>query len=399
MTPDSNYKPLTVQKSVLDLVEKYFKEENADGRNNRDIILGELLEYLVKTDDGSYTIRSQANETMHTHHGGLEESFEKYVKPSKLSGKQELKVLDVCSGLGYTSSVFLESAHENSNIHLDMVEISQWTLATSLIIPSPIKSHKFIKKAVEDKLNKMGFLKHSFIETEIPENIEINVHIEDARNLVDNITVGKYDAIFLIPFSPKLSPELYTLEFLKKLRMLLKEDGILSTFTASTPARSAMVHAGLHVGEGPRFGRSGGTMASLNSNRLENSLSIKQERLIALTDIGVPYRQSEKNQCREEIVEKRRIERLNARNGFKFASTVESPMYLCEDLPEGRLKRRVLKDIRRLGFDDLDTSSSRYLLCPQYSDCICGNGCKSFENSRDRVLEMEKRLNEILDTS
>ena len=76
------------------------------------VALAELDEFLIKTGDGSYTLKSEglegASETMHTYHGGLEESLEKYVKPSKLTGKEDVHVLDICSGLGYTAAVCLE---------------------------------------------------------------------------------------------------------------------------------------------------------------------------------------------------------------------------------------------------------------------------------------------------
>jgi len=63
----------------------------------------------------------------------------------------------------------------------------------------------------------------------------------------------------------------------------------------------------------------------------------------------------------------------------KFASTVKSPVYLCNDINEGRLRRRVLKDLRRFGLEDLICEKSKFLVCPQYKKCICGNGCKTLE--------------------
>ena len=57
-----------------------------------------------------------------------------------------------------------------------------------------------------------------------------------------------------------------------------------------------------------------------------------------------------------------------ARKHYKFASTVKSPVYLCKDIDESRLRRRVLKDIRKLGFEDLVSEKSRYVVCPQYEN-------------------------------
>lgn len=398
MNSEGKYNPLTIQKNVLDMVDDYFRYENASGCDGRATAFKEIVKFLVKTGDGSYTLKSELEETMHTHHGGLDEALEKYILPSKLYEKDDLKVLDVCSGLGYTAAVLIDHLKDETVITLDMVEISALTLLTTLIIPSPLESHGIIKKAVENELFKQGFIKNRFVEGEVPENIRINVHIDDIRNFISDRSES-YDAIFLIPFSPKVSPELYTLELLKKLGSMLKSDGILSTFTASIPVRSALIQAGLHVGEGPRFKRSGGTLASPSSNLLDNTLSFEQERMIALTDAGVPFRDPKLDGIREEIVQNRQIERLEVRKTSKFGSTVNSPFYLCKDLPEGRLKRRVLKDIKRLGINDLNAALARYLVCPQYTGCICGNGCSNYHTSKDRVLEMEKRLNNIIDPS
>ncbi len=427
------YKPLEIQDEVLEIVEKCFKEENNGNLNARNEALFELKKFLIQTGDGSYTLKSEgledSSETMHTYHGGLEESLEKYVKPSHLLGKDDVHLIDICSGLGYTAAVCLEYLNDetkntikNPNISIDMVEISPLTLATGLIIPSPLKSHEIIKRAIEDKLHSMGFLKSKLITKEIPENIKINIHTVDARTIVKNdskleiqetqpLNIKsnvaphyssnvnsniKYDAIFLVPFSPRLSPELYTIEFLKGLKSLLKMNGMLLTYTASAAVRFSLIKTGLYVGEGPSFGRSGGTLASTSDKYIEKPLSSRDERMIALSDAGIPFRDIELNDSSFNISKRRKDERRNARKEYKFASTVKSPVYLCNDINEGRLRRRVLKDLRRFGLEDLICEKSKFLVCPQYKKCICGNGCKPLESSRERVIEMEKRLNKII---
>jgi tRNA U34 5-methylaminomethyl-2-thiouridine-forming methyltransferase MnmC len=434
MKDNNVYKPIKVQERVLDIVENCFKNENNGQINARRVALAELDEFLIKTGDGSYTLKSEglegASETMHTYHGGLEESLEKYVKPSKLSGKEEVHVLDICSGLGYTAAVCLEYLNDTGNnsikkpnICIEMVEISPLTLALGLIIPSPIESHEIVKRAVEDKLFSIGFLKNKLIEKEIPDNIKLNVHITDAREIVkthrssrsknserdlvpyigssdgmnEDYTNQMYDAIFLVPFSPGVSPELYSIEFLTGIKSLLKSEGMFLTYTSSSAVRYALIMADLHVGEGPSFGRSGGTLASKSRANIQKPLSSDDERMIALSDAGTPFRDSELEDEGLIITERRQKERSIARNHYKFASTVKSPVYLCKDISESRLRRRVLKNLRKLGFEDLVSEKSRYVVCPQYNICICGEGCVKLDGSSERVIEMEKRLNKIVD--
>lgn len=432
MKNNNIYKPLKIQNKVLEIVDECFKKENNGDKYARSVAFNDLKEFLIKTGDGSYTIKSEgseeSSETMHTYHGGLDESLEKYVKPAHLTGKNDVNILDICSGLGYTTAICLEYLNNHnqntikkSNICIDMVEISQLTLATGLIIPSPVRSHEFVKKAIEDKLFSTGFLKFRTIKDNIPDNIKLNIHIMDAREIAKNkgFTVNKqnsnkvavninneigvkppnrYDAIFLAPFSPAVSPELYSLEFLKGITSLLKTDGMFLTYTAASALRYAIIKTGLYVGEGPRFGRSGGTIASPLLVNIEKPLSSRDERMAALSDAGTPFRDVTLNDSSFQIIERRQNERKIVRKNYKFASTVKSPIYLCNNIViEDRLMRRVLKDIKRHGIKDLQCEKSKYIVCPQHRECICGNKCIPIENSSERVIEMEKRLNKIIE--
>ena len=91
------------------------------------------------------------------------------------------------------------------------------------------------------------------------------------------------------------------IEFLSGLESLLKNDGMLLTYTSSAAVRYAMINSGLHVGEGPSFGRSGGTIASPSLSNIEKPLSTSDERMIALTDAGIPFRDFELDENGEEI--------------------------------------------------------------------------------------------------
>ena len=428
MTDNNIYKPLTVQDKVLEIVEECFKDENNGDTNARITAYNKLKKFLIETGDGSYTIKSEgandSSETMHTYHGGLDESLEKYVKPSHLNGKKDVHIMDICSGLGYTAAVCLEYLNDetknsikNPNICIEMVEISPLTLGAGLIIPSPLKSHKIVKKAIEDKLYSIGFLKYKRITENIPKNITLNIHLIDAREIVkkkfvrdstqfdtihstkisdDYFSNTKYDAILLVPFSPQVSPELYTSDFLNGLKALLQNDGMLLTYTSSAAVRYSLITIGLHVGEGPSFGRSGGTLASPSKDNIEKPLSSNDERMIALSDAGIPFRDTDLNNTGYEISERRKNERLNARKEYKFASTVKSPTYLCKDIDEGRLRRRVVKNLKKLGFEDLICEKAKYVVCPQFKECICGHACETLDSSSARVIEMEKRLNKII---
>jgi tRNA U34 5-methylaminomethyl-2-thiouridine-forming methyltransferase MnmC len=415
---------LTLPIELLNMVSNYFKREKEGDITARSCAAQYLKNFLIETSDGSYTLKSSvingSTETMHTHHGAVEESIQKYIEPAKLNdkiiSKDEIRILDTCSGLGYNAAATLDlwqSIPNNCKIKLDMVEISRETLAITLLIPSPLKSYEIIKKAVEDGLFNEGFLSLKSEKKETPKNVDINIYCMDIRELIKNLLEcksskaenvkslnndGIYDIIFLDPFSPLLTPELYTLDFFRALKQVIKKDGLILTYTSAAPVRSAFIEAGFNVGEGPRFGRKrGGTIASISAELISKDLLMEDERMIALSDVGVPFRDPNLNSISQCVKEMRSSERESLRNNkMKFASTVKTPIYLLKDLEDGRLKRRVLKNLHKMGFEDLNSPEFRYILCPQYMECVCGNECESFDNSRERINEMSNRLQIVI---
>ncbi|MDZ4171512.1 MAG: hypothetical protein U1C19_05050 [Methanobacteriaceae archaeon] len=77
--------PLTPQKKAIDIINYYFQKERENDPLARNHARKELLNYLIKTKDGSYTLKSNEfqgkSETMHTSKGAITESLEKFVKP------------------------------------------------------------------------------------------------------------------------------------------------------------------------------------------------------------------------------------------------------------------------------------------------------------------------------
>jgi len=405
MSLKKNYLPLKPAKEALTIISNCFYMENNGNTAAREDAKRLLKDHLILTEDGSYTLRSGLldgnSETMHTHHGAIKESLNKYVIPSKMEYKNHIKILDLCSGLGYNAAAsieYLKKKNGSIKIQIDMVEISKETMAASLLIPSPIESYKIIKKAAEDSLYDDGFLKNKkekIDKKDIYDDIKIRIFYDDARDVIKNLVKADYDIIFLDPFSPSKSPELFSLEFLRGLKILLKNDGMILTYTSAAPVRYGLIKSGFHVGEGPAFRRKGGTIASLTLNNIDKPLSVEDERMIALSDAGVPYRDPQMKTSTSKISKRREIERKRVRGVEKLPSTVRTPTYLSEDIENPRLKRRVLKHLNKMSISDLKSKEALYIVCPQFTDCICGCGLRKYKSSKERIMEMEKRLYNI----
>ena len=390
-----------INDDIFDLVNQCFSQErssrNIEGRVN---FFDTYNNYFVLTDDGSYSINSKEInhkvETLHTSTGAISESFEKFIKPMKFNYDEDIAILDICAGIGYNTSAAIADFIKNSagsNLTIDMVEISKATLACGLLVPSPIKEHNITKKAIEYELIKQDYAALSVESTEIPENIDINVFIEDARQTVQKLESDSYDAIFLDPFSQNMAPELFSLEFFKQFRRLIKDDGIVATYTSAAPIRAGFIDADFYIGLGPIFGRKqGGTLASPNPLMLDTSLPKNDEIRIALSDVGIPFRDPNLNDKSDVILERRTEERHEARHTTKISSAVKTPIFLGQEMDDEKLKRRVERNLAKMNIPSTTSAEAYYIVEPEirYTE-------KQDEknNSTNRILEMKKRLKKV----
>ena len=182
-----------IDETIYDLINEAFDNERKyKDAKYRNSIFTQYNDYFVRTDDGSYSIKSKEInhkvETLHTSTGAISESFEKFIKPLKLDYSKDIAILDICAGLGYNSSAaiddFLKNSDGSTNLHIDMLEISKPTLAAGLMVPSPIGAHDITKKAIEDALIECDYASLHLEEMEIPSNIDLRIHIDDARQVI-----------------------------------------------------------------------------------------------------------------------------------------------------------------------------------------------------------------------
>ena len=393
-----------INDDIFDLINQYFDHEKSTSNiKSRDDFFNTYQNYFVLTDDGSYSIKSREInhkiETLHTSSGAISEAFEKFIKPMKFDYTKDIAILDVCAGLGYNTTAAISDFIKNSNRNLkvDMIEISKATLACGLLVPSPIIEHEITKKAIENELIKQNYAKLSLIKSEIPSNIDINIFIEDARKSVQKLDDNSYDAIFLDPFSQNMAPELFSLDFFNEFRRIIKPDGIVATYTSSAPIRDAFIETDFFIGQGPIFGRKqGGTLASPNPLMLDTALPKNDEIRIALSDVGIPFRDTTLDSSSDEILEQRTQERHQSRHTTKISSAVKTPIFLGDEMSDEKLKRRVERNLAKMNIPSTTSKEAIYIVevednYQQKQD--------EFNNSRSRIVEMRKRLKEVKDGS
>lgn len=199
---------------------------------------------FVKTIDGSNTLYSKKY-NQHFHDlktGAIKESLDKHVIPAfefhKI--KPNLKILDICFGLGYNTLSTIYYLKKNSlNITL---EIFSPELDLELI--ESLKSFEYPKE-FEDIKYIMIELSNNFKYQD--ENIRIELFIGNAREYIkklDNINIVYQDA-----FSSEVNKELWSVEYFKDIYKACSNDAILTTYSISTNVRLSLFEAGFEIYE------------------------------------------------------------------------------------------------------------------------------------------------------
>ena len=270
--------------------------------------------HKIITHDGTISLRSDKfNENFHSHIGAFKETADKFIIPSMLKRfkNKSLKVLDVCFGLGYNSALlFNELLGQKTNLEWFGLEIDKRPLIYAL------EDDRFLKlwdPKVIDILYSLQ-LKSLFKN----KDFNCNLFIGDARKEIHRIPKEiNFDLIFLDGFSPQKCPEIWSIEFLSKLKNKLFHDGYLITYSSSAAVRLTLKNQGLNIfnikpGIYDKNLWSNGTLATLNKqnkNPYIIELSEKENEHLR-TKASIPYRDKTGNLSSQEILEIRKKEQL-----------------------------------------------------------------------------------------
>ena len=369
----------------LSVIRDYFEGENKKSLTKKEVIESRrnfflsIKDEFITTDDGSLSLKFQ--DTMHSYIGALKERLYAYSIPSKISERERL--LDICSGFSYNA---LYALYHNPKLKIDMAE-KYWEIsAIPLIIPLPenysflTPSFERIKGSIEYRLSQMGLINNLAYENDP----DINLHIGDAETVLLGMR-ETFDVIFFDPYKAEASPELFTIEFVKIMVDRLNDNGIFLTYLSNYAIRSAL-SCYLNIGkvELP-LKKVEGTIAS---KLLEDKpLDPYEERIIALTELGIPFRKADNP---EDILLNRLQERSSTKNKFLLPSSKRNIVNF-EDAFNGNdisLKKK-LEDF------GLSKDSAEYITCPQKEECICKKCQKMYSSSSERIREMRRRLYEI----
>ncbi len=202
----------------------------------------------VRTNDGTDTIFNEKfGETYHSYTGAYEEALKKFTLPTQIQSfvknQDKVKILDVCFGLGYNSSVFAEIALQNNpkiKIEVLGLENDSWILKQIPHTEFPTENWTLFQKM-------KNFEIHS-------ENLDLEIIVGDARETLANLN-EKFDFILFDPFSPKNCPELWEEILLEKITKVSKIGTKLTTYSCNKKFRKSLENLGWKITDVEGVGR------------------------------------------------------------------------------------------------------------------------------------------------
>ena len=196
---------------------------------------------IINTYDGSYTFYSmEYNESYKTKSvGAYAESLHKFVNGTEIikrAEKEDVRVLDICFGLGLNLAVTLDEAIKNNiknKIHIVSVEkdASLLHIVKNTHILMPNAGYKVLRKLLNNgKYN----------------NFSLEYYIQDAVEFIYSLN-HKFDVIYFDPFSKKHNGEMWSDNMFKKLYSLLNNNGVLTTYASSKAIKESFINAGFQI--------------------------------------------------------------------------------------------------------------------------------------------------------
>ncbi len=217
-----------------------------------------MIRKVLTADNTETFLNERVGESYHSYTGAVDEALKKYALPSKIrelaKTNQKICILDMFFGLGYNSAMAVsEALAENPNCEIEVIglEADPEILLKIQEVNPPIPFYQHYKKISPTAL-------------ELNERkVTVKLLLGDARETAKLLPSDHFDAVFYDPFSPKTSPEMWSVHLFQEMWRAMKSSAILATYSCARLARENMAAAGLFYGDGPIIGRRGpGTIAT-----------------------------------------------------------------------------------------------------------------------------------------
>jgi tRNA U34 5-methylaminomethyl-2-thiouridine-forming methyltransferase MnmC len=246
---------------------------------------------MVRSDDGSCTAYSvHFGEHYHsTKDGALTESLQKHVIPAlKLQReKHEITILDICFGLGFNTLAtlyYLKANNIRKRVRIFSPEFDGDLVRSLRDFAYPEEFAPFTPMI--RALSETGRYED--------ESVMIVLYIGDAREYLRHCN-ERFDIVYQDAFSPQVNPQLWTREYFADIARLIKNDGVLTTYSTALKTRLALHENGFNVylnsGEGFRNATiaSKGELAGFKKVDMRHKIACNPD-ISPLLDVEMPKR-------------------------------------------------------------------------------------------------------------
>ena len=171
--------------------------------------------------------------------GAYTESLHKFVKGTNIierAKEKEVRVLDICFGVGLNLAVTIDEALKyniTNRIHAVSVEkdSSLINIVKNTHILMPVNGYKLLRNLLNNN---------------IYNNFSLELYIQDAVDFIYSLN-HKFDIIYFDPFSKKHNSEMWSDNMFHKLYSLLERGGVLTTYASSKSIKESLANAGFSI--------------------------------------------------------------------------------------------------------------------------------------------------------
>ena len=200
---------------------------------------------IITTSDGSKTIHlPEWDEQYHSKHGAIQEAYHVFIEMGffyflNSFQSKKIKILEMGFGTGLNAFITLiEAKKRNSIVHYTGIEA--YPIVNKEI--NQLNYHQQLKDSEEE------FLSLHNAPWEIETGINTNFTLLKRKQFFSEIKdQNKFDLIYFDAFGARVQPELWTEEIFKNMFEVLKQNGVLVTYSAKGSVRRALQSVGFTV--------------------------------------------------------------------------------------------------------------------------------------------------------
>jgi len=286
---------------------KMIYQEFSQGDKQSNIKQSDYEFRLVSTKDNSLTLWNEDfKEHYHSRFGARLEAINKYITPSdlrKMILEKNVKILDVCFGMGYNSlSAINETIGSKNNLEITALEIDKRVVSFA---SSNILEDTRDKFAWKDCLSQIYNTDHYK-----KNKVNLKIHWDDARYSIKKCANDYFDIIFLDAFSSQRNSELWTVDFFKELYRTMTDTAVLLTYSSAIPIWAGLINAGFNIAKtNPLKREQWGTIASKSKSKINTTIELNTDDLAKINSTkGIPYRDPSLILTNKDILRNREME-------------------------------------------------------------------------------------------